>query len=347
MIEINGAFGEGGGQILRSALALSLVTGKPFRITKIRAGRARPGLGRQHLTAVNAAAAVCGAEVSGNVIGSLVLDFSPGRVRPGNYRLDIGSAGSTVLVLQTILPALMLADGPSSLVLEGGTHNPLAPPYPFLELAFLPILRRMGARVEAKLLRAGFFPRGGGRIEVTIDPVRRLEPVSIREQGPCSAIEAMAVVSRLPKSIGERELLTIRTLLAGYPVFCRPVEELNSPGPGNAVCIIVLCAGITEVFTGFGERGLPAERVAEMAGQRVLDYLTAGAPVGPELADQLLLPMALAGGGGFLTTTPSLHTITNMEVIEAFLDIRIEQQEREGLCWLAVQPKKDSSLIPW
>lgn len=179
MIIIDGSIGEGGGQILRTALALSMVTGQPFRIENIRAGREKPGLLRQHLTAVNAAATICTATVDGAAIGSRELTFTPEKAKPGEYTFSIGSAGSTTLVLQTVLPALLTADGPSSLTLEGGTHNPHAPPIDFLERTFLPLINRMGPTVTVTLERAGFYPAGGGRVVVKIQPAAKLSSVHL------------------------------------------------------------------------------------------------------------------------------------------------------------------------
>src|SRR6185369_9596371 len=183
LVAINGAEGEGGGQVLRTALALSLITGTPFRIDNIRAKRKSPGLLRQHLTAVNAAAEVGGASVDGASLGSASLTFVPRAIRAGEYSFAIGTAGSTMLVLQTILLPLALADGNSTIELEGGTHNPAAPPFDFVQQAFLPLLRRMGAEVEIELVRPGFYPAGGGRIIVKIAPAKRLGRLEIESRG--------------------------------------------------------------------------------------------------------------------------------------------------------------------
>ncbi|HZL36037.1 MAG TPA: RNA 3'-terminal phosphate cyclase [Tepidisphaeraceae bacterium] len=200
LILIDGSQGEGGGQILRSALALSMLTGKPFRIENIRANRNKPGLMRQHLTAVNAAAAVCSANVSGAAIGSRELAFEPGAVRAGEYTFSVGSAGSTTLVLQTVLPPLLVAAGRSTLALEGGTHNIHAPPVDFLEYAFLPLVNRMGPRVSVTLERAGFYPAGGGRILAAIEPAEKLSPISILERGEIHHRMAKAICAGLPGS---------------------------------------------------------------------------------------------------------------------------------------------------
>src|SRR5687768_11762544 len=183
MITIDGSEGEGGGQVLRTSLSLSLVTGKPFRIEKIRANRSRPGVMRQHVTAVEAACAIGGAECEELAVGASTLTFTPGKVVPGEHLFAVGTAGSTSLVLQTILPVLMLAGGPSRLRLEGGTHNMQAPPFEFIERCFLPIVNRMGPQVSAKLVRHGFYPAGGGCVEVEIEPAAQLAQIELVERG--------------------------------------------------------------------------------------------------------------------------------------------------------------------
>src|SRR5437016_1414247 len=183
MISIDGSEGEGGGQILRTSLALSLVTGQPFRMDRIRAKRQKPGLLRQHLTAVEAAKAVGCAEVMGAAMNSQTLEFRPAVVTPGNYRFAVGTAGSATLVLQTVLPSLLTASSTSTLTLEGGTHNPLAPPFDFLARSFMPLIQRMGPSVELELRRPGFFPDGGGRFHVRIEPVKKLPRLVLLDRG--------------------------------------------------------------------------------------------------------------------------------------------------------------------
>ncbi len=328
MIHLDGSRGEGGGQILRTSLALAMITGKSFQIRQIRAGRAKPGLMRQHLTAVKAAAQVCDAETEGAELKSQQLTFKPGTVRAGDYRFDIGTAGSATLVLQTVLPALMTADGPSQLTLCGGTHNIHAPPYDFLAKAFLPLLKRMGPQVSATLVRPGFFPAGGGEVVIDIQPVQSLKPLELVDGGPLVRRHATALVSRLPRHIAERELATIRRKL-GLSEGETTVREVESVGPGNVVVIEIQHQHVTEVVTGFGQRGVKAEKVAADAAREAKDYLAANVPVGEHLADQLLLPLALAGGGRYRTTKPTPHTTTNVETIRKFLDVAIEIDEVE------------------
>lgn len=333
MITIDGSFGEGGGQILRTSLALSLVTGKPFRMENIRAKRDKPGLLRQHLTAVSAAAEVSDARVEGGAIGSTGLSFSPRAVKAGSYHWAVGTAGSATLVFQTVLPALLTAQGATELSLEGGTHNPYAPPFDFLAKAFLPVVNRMGAKVAARLERPGFYPAGGGRFVVAIDPVKRLERVDLTERGDILKQEGVSVVSQLSRRIAETELAVLQAKLS-WPAESFRVEEVANPrGPGNILICAIESRNITEVFTGFGERGVPSDRVAMATVEEVREYVAAGVPVGRHLADQLMIPMALAGGGKFRTLPPTRHSLTNIEVLKKFLDIEVTVTRIERPVW--------------
>lgn len=254
MIQIDGSQGEGGGQILRTALGLSLVTGQPFRMERIRAGRQKPGLLRQHLTAVEAAKPVGCAEVAGAQLGSQVLEFRPGAVTPGNYRFAVGTAGSATLVLQTVLPALLTAKGPSTLTLEGGTHNPMAPPFDFLARSFLPLIQSMGPSVELELKRPGFFPAGGGLFHVRIEPVKRLAALDLGERGAIRGRRARAWLSKLPAAIAERELAVVRDSLGWRADECG-IELVSHPtGPGNALVLEIEAENVIGVFTAFGAR---------------------------------------------------------------------------------------------
>lgn len=328
MITINGSHGEGGGQILRSSLALSLITGKPFCIEGIRGKRKKPGLLRQHLTAVNAAVEIGKAKVTGNAIGSSTLEFTPGGIFSGKYHFAVGTAGSATLVLQTILPALLTAAGESELIMEGGTHNPWAPPFDFLARVFLPIINNMGPTVSATLLKYGFYPAGGGKFSVTIIPSPKLQPIDLLERGEVESYKAEAIVSKIPVSIGDRELRVVADKL---PVGDRSLvaREVSSPGPGNILQIEVASANVTELFIGFGEKGVKAERVASSTVRLAREYIAANVPVGRYLADQLLLPLAIAGGGSFRTLSPSNHTLTNIEVLKHFLDVEVTVSELE------------------
>lgn len=333
MLVLDGSHGEGGGQVLRSALSLSLVTGTPFRIENIRAGRPRPGLMRQHLTAVEAAAAVGDADVTGASVGSRALSFKPGRSRGGEYAFSVGTAGSATLVLQTVLPALIAAAEPSNLVLEGGTHNPMSPPFDFLAKTFLPLLGRMGPRVEATLERSGFYPAGGGRFRVAVAPAAKLAPLALETRGELRGRRARAVVANLPRVIAERELSTLAKELAWESSAFSIEERTDSIGPGNAVIAEVESEHLTEVFTAFGEKQVRAEAVASSVAAEVSAYLATDAPVGQHLADQLILLLALAGQGTFRTVPPTKHAHTQLHVINRFLGPVVSGAEEAAGTW--------------
>ena len=294
---------------------------------------------RQHLTAVLAAAEVAQAEVRGASIGSGELTFTPGDVRPGEYSFDVGTAGSATLVFQTILPALMLAGGPSQLCLRGGTHNTYAPPFDFLQKAFLPLLARMGPQVDATLDRPGFYPAGGGQVTVAIRPAERqgdrgsrLSPIELLDRGPVVRRLARAIVSRLPRHIAQREVDTLRQRL-DWPAECTAVEEVGSPGPGNVLIVELEMPARHRGLLGLRAAGCGRKRLPKAWRRRCNKYLDADVPVGPHLADQLLIPLALSGGGRFHTLAPSEHTRTNIDTLRQFLDVRISVKEIGSGVW--------------
>lgn len=326
-LEIDGSLGEGGGQVLRSSLGLSLCTGRPVHLLNIRGRRPRPGLMRQHLTAVRAATALGQAEVEGDAIGSRELFFRPGEVRPGSFRFSIGTAGSTTLVLQAVMPALLLASGPCELTLEGGTHNPSAPPFDFLERVYLPLVRQMGPEVEVTLERPGFFPAGGGRIRASVRPVEALTPLRLEERGALRRIRATALVAALPPNIGHRELRQVRDALelSRSDLCCEELDE--GCGPGNVVCVEAEAEQVTELFCSFGRKGLRAERVGQLVAREARRWLEADVPVGEHLADQLIPLLALAGGGSFRTLPLTSHARTQIDLVRRFLDLEIQVTE--------------------
>lgn len=326
MLTIDGSLGEGGGQVLRTSLALSIVTGTPVRLMNIRAGRPKPGLQRQHLTSVNAAAAISSATVRGAALGSREVTFQPGPVRPDEYHFAVGTAGSVGLVFQTVLPPLLLADQPSQLTLEGGTHNSHAPPFDYLERSFLPFINRMGPTVTARLERHGFYPRGGGCLRVNIQPATELTPLQLDERGDIRRVTATAVIAGLPRHVAERELKVTRTGLDLSPDSLVIRELSSDQGPGNVLLIEIESEHVTEIITSFGSRGVRAEDVAASAVAEAKRYLTANVPVGEHLADQLLLPLALARAGSFVTLPLSRHATTNIEVIQKFLPVEFQVQ---------------------
>ncbi|MBI1373053.1 MAG: RNA 3'-terminal phosphate cyclase [Phycisphaera sp.] len=331
MLQIDGSFGEGGGQIVRSSVALAMLTGRAIEVVNVRAGRDKPGLRRQHATAIRAAGQVCGADIEGADVGSCRFVFKPGVVRAGDYRFSIGTAGSTMLVLQTILPALLVAEGTSRVTLEGGTHNPGGPPFDFVERVYVPLINRMGPTVTVDLERCGFYPAGGGSVRVRVEPAAGgvLRGFELHERGGIDEKLARAIVSNLPRHIAERELRKVTSVpwWGGSRAF---VEDVPSPGPGNVLTIEVRAVKARELFIAFGRRGVKAEVVAREVLTEARAWIDSDVPVGPHLADQLLLPLAIAGEGAFTTMPLTLHATTHIELIKRFVDVDVTVEEVEG-----------------
>lgn len=330
MIHIDASLGEGGGQVLRTSLALSMVTGQPVTLTHIRARRPKPGLMRQHLTCVQAAQRISNAQVDGAEPGASTLRFVPQAVQPGHYRFDVGSAGSCLLVLQTVLPPLLLAHGVTRLSLVGGTHNPMAPPFHFIERAFVPLLRLMGADVQLMLRRHGFYPAGGGEVEAAIHPAPngRLLPLHLTERGELQEAYAEALAAGIPRQVAARELAQIGHLLGWQGDRLREPTLRQNEGPGNALMATLRYARHAEVFTVFGEKNVSAEQVAQRVADELGRFERSGAVVGEHLADQLALPLALAGAGSYTASEISLHTEANFEVIQRFLPVQFSLQSQ-------------------
>ncbi|MDF1807081.1 RNA 3'-terminal phosphate cyclase [Hyphomonas sp.] len=333
MIRIDGSRGEGGGQIVRSALALSMATGQSFTIENIRAGRKKPGLMRQHLTSVLAAREVCDGRVDGAELGSTAITFHPGEIRGGDYHFPIGTAGGTGLVFQTVFPALLLADEPSTLKLEGGTHNGMSPPFEFLRDSFLGTLAGIGVEAEMTLDRSGFYPAGGGIVRADVKPCALDQRLDLTDRGALKQIHGEARVANLPGGIAEREAKTLRASLdLGEDAVL--IRSIDAAGPGNVLLTWLEFENYTDVYSGVGEHGVRAERIAERVAKSVRRHLRSKAVVGPHLADQLLLPMALGSGGRFTMMRPSLHFETNIETVQQFLDVPIRYAEEEEGLWL-------------
>jgi RNA 3'-terminal phosphate cyclase (ATP) len=329
VIHIDGSQGEGGGQVLRTSLGLAAALGMPVCVSAIRAGRKRPGLLRQHLTSARAAAEVCDGELLGAELGSTELTLRPGAVRAGSYRFAVGSAGSAMLVLQTVLPPLLTAAGESEVVLEGGTHNPWAPPFDFVEATLAPVLARTGAELELELVRAGFYPAGGGEVRCRIRPPSTARPLELMERGAPTGRVAVVHLAHLPDSIAEREGRFLRQELKWFDGRVDTVLHPKSAGPGNALCLLLGFEQVDEVLTGFGEKQVPAKRVARAVARQAARYLGADAPVGEHLADQLMAPLAVLAGGVYRAFGPSGHAATNGKLIGSFLPQAVSL-EREG-----------------
>jgi RNA 3'-terminal phosphate cyclase (ATP) len=321
MVEIDGSFGEGGGQILRTSVSLAAVTGQPLRVANVRAKRSRPGLQPQHLAAVKAAATLCGAEVDGAEVGSTAFTFRPNHsVQPGEYRFDIGTAGAATLVLQTVIVPLALTLGESVVTVTGGTHNPMAPPVEYLEFVYLVALARAGLISEMDYSSAGFYPKGGGEVRVRFSALNGLKPLdlSVRE---ASEPKAVVLTAELPPAVAERGRQTLRSFLPNLNI---DVRSRPSRGPGAAVFGHSGFGG----FTALGERGKPIENVALECGSALEKWLAADAPVDEHLADQLVLPMALTPGTSrWRTIEVTEHLRTVAWLVTAFLPVATEIEE--------------------
>jgi RNA 3'-terminal phosphate cyclase (ATP) len=338
---IDGAHGEGGGQILRTALALAALTGRSFELTDIRANRPKPGLAAQHLTAVRAAAAICDATLDGDHLRSLSLRFAPRwPALSGDYRFDVaearegGSAGSVTLVLQTVLLPLALADGRSNLIIRGGTHVPWSPSIDYVRDVWLPVLSDMGLRAELELLRSGWYPAGGGEIRVTIDGIggARLAPLDRIGRGALKGVRGRAVAANLPLHIPQRMSERARSLLEaeGVPAVIR-ADQVQATCPGAAIFLVADYANSRAGFNALGRPGKPSETVAEEAVSLLLAHHRSGAAIDAHLGDQLLLPAALAAGESrFSVERVTRHLVTNSWVLEQFGVARVSIAGTEG-----------------
>ena len=332
-VEIDGSRGEGGGQILRTSLALAVLGNRKLRMRRIRAGRKRPGLQAQHLACVHAAARLCNGYARGPgggelTVGAQELELVPGDGRASVLEIDIGTAGSTTLLVQTILVPALASGQSLRAIFTGGTHNPLAPPFEFLDRVFAPHLRAMGAKLTLSLECPGFLPNGGGRVVVEIEP-SKLAPIELVDAGEIVARRATAIVAGLPRHIAEREIACAQERLLD-PI-CE-IQEHPKHGPHNMfMAEVERSGGVRELATAHGRKGYPAEDVADDALDALEDWLEADVPVGAYLADQLLLPLAVAGSGRFRTMPLSLHATTNIETIGHFLDVPIRVETRDGV----------------
>jgi RNA 3'-terminal phosphate cyclase (ATP) len=334
LIEIDGSYGEGGGQILRTALALSAILKKPFTIHHIRSKRKNPGLQAQHLEAVEGLARITKAWTEGIKFGSQKITFIPEKILPGDYQFEVRTAGSVTLLLQGIFLPLCLAGGTSRLTLIGGTHVPWSPPFHYFSEVLLPTLELMGVSAEAAIEKWGFYPRGGGEIQLKINPVHELKPISLVDRGSLKKIRGVSAISNLPRHVGERQkeqaLKRIqRELKIGAEITI--LYDVLSKGPGSFLFLLAEYEKTFASFSSLGSRGKPAEKVADEAVDSLKDYIESDGCIDSHLADQIVPFMALAKGNSFFTTTQiTEHLLTNLWVIEHFLDVTISRWGEKG-----------------
>ena len=332
ILEIDGSLGEGGGQILRTSLALSLITGQPFRVRKIRAGRAKPGLAAQHLMSVNAAAEIGQAKVRGAQLRSCELSFEPGAVSPGDYHFKIGTAGATSLVLHTIYLPLALAGGESTITIEGGTHVKASPCFDFLSRTWVAYLKALAISIELHFDRVGFYPRGGGMIRARIESTPKIRAFAGMTTKTITRATIFCGTAGLPTHVGERLVRQATSGLHALGLEVETIREYWHGGPGCMLGIELPTAPAPTFFFGLGERGKPAEAVAREAVEQVTSFLLAESfSVDEHSADQLLLPLALAEGiSQFSVASISSHLLTNAAVIQQFVPCSIRFEGKEG-----------------
>jgi RNA 3'-phosphate cyclase len=330
LLEIDGALGEGGGQVLRTCLTLSILTGKPIFIRNIRAKRSKHGLLAQHLMSVDAAAAISKAHVEGAFLGSTSLTFRPTEIRSGRYKFEINTAGSTSLVLQTIFFPLSRATSASSVIITGGTHVRWSPCYHYLALQWLPYVQRMGFDMNIELVSAGYYPKGGGKINSVIRPANCVHPIILNSRGKLIRITGISAVSNLNIEIAERQKrqalgrVLSKSNLIEQPEIHIKNHELSSSNKGTILLLLAEFENSRACFYGLGEVGKPAERVADEAVDALLEFIDTGAAIDQYLADQLLLPTSFADGTSLLhTSLVTQHLLTNAEIIRQFLPVSI------------------------
>jgi RNA 3'-terminal phosphate cyclase (ATP) len=321
MILLDGSEGEGGGQILRSALSLAMLTGKPFKLTNIRANRPKPGLRPQHLAAVKAAAQVCGAQYKGAAVDSSVLVFEPGPVQAGDYTIRIGTAGATGLVLHTLaLPLALQGAEQSSVTITGGTHLPNAPSAEFLRSTWAGYMTKLGLPLSVTMTQPGFYPRGGGELRAVIAPVKTVRPLSVTAEQKLTTAGGFVAVANLPRSIAEKMAARLRTNLNQAKIEHQIEVEEWTNGPGVVAGIVFRQTTVPTVITELGEKGRPGDSVIDALTQQALDFRERGATVDAHSADQLLLPLAFADGRSeFRVTEVTKHLRTNLDTIMAFV----------------------------
>jgi len=332
MVRIDGSTGEGGGQVLRSSLSLALITGRAVELVNIRARRAKPGLRPQHLQAVRAAASVGRAAVQGDRVGSERLSFAPRAVSAGDYRFDIGTAGATGLVLQTVCVPLALAQAPSRLRISGGTHVPLSPCFHYLDLSWRWLLERAGMHLALHMERAGFYPPGGGMVQARVEPLQRLRGLRLERRGRLRGVRGLSASARLPAHVAARQRERALARLGARGVAAAiAMERLDASSPGSLLLLLAELEAGRACFFALGARGKPAERVADEAVDELLGFLATDGAVDPYAADQLLLPLALAEEASILRTSRlTEHTRTNADIIRAFLPVAIEVEGEPG-----------------
>lgn len=345
LVELDGSVGEGGGQILRTALTLSLLTQRPFHIQKIRANRPNPGLAHQHLMAVKAALAISESTARRAELQSQDLYFQPGPVKAGSYVISVPTAGAMTLVLQTIFLPLCLQPQPSHLEFQGGTHVPWAPAFEYLSEVWVPTLKRLGIEMTLYMDKAGYYPKGGGRFIADIRGEAKLSSLDLEQRQALQSLETIAVLTDIPETVATREWKALAQAIAPlhrHIPLKKTLHTYSSPGPGNALFLIARFENSVAGFDALGEKRKPSEDVANEVARQFQEFMTTTSAIDVHLADQILLPLAIAPASSrYSVAKIEDHLTTNAQIIQEFLPVKIEiQGNKDGPGFVEISPVK-------
>jgi RNA 3'-phosphate cyclase len=339
MIEIDGSEGEGGGQMLRTALALSALTGRPFRFENIRAKRDKPGLAPQHLTGVKGVAEICHAAVDGANVGSTSLTFQPDKVEAGDYRFDVGTAGSITLVLQACMLACARTRARTEFDVFGGTNVRMSPPSDYLEHVLFPLLRNMGYEIDVKVPARGFYPQGGGEMVVGMSMGERVLPLRLEERGHFRQISGVCFTQKLPDHIAERMASTARKTLVGHSPARFVMDRRQGHSVGAGIFLAAEYENTVLASDALGEKGISSEKLGELAATSLIEEMGSGGTLDRHAADQILPYLSLAAGSStFLVQELTLHFQTQVEIITRFLDVQIDTEPVGAVHRVSVKP---------
>jgi RNA 3'-phosphate cyclase len=347
MRKIDGSYGEGGGQLVRTSVALAAITGQSVHLYNIRAKRNNPGLAPQHLTGVKAVAALCGAVVEGVEARTREIIFRPGPLRGGQFDFHVGTAGSITLVLQAVLPVAATCGEPVLMNITGGTDVHAAPPLDYFRYILLPLLLQMGVKAKIEVLCRGYYPRGGGRIAVEVESLPALKPLALNKPGTLAGISGFAHISNLPAHIVHRMAASALAELSNFPAPAIDRAELGRDkaiGSGGAILLAADMGNTTLGASAVAQRGVPAERLGSLAGRLLREEILSGATLDIHASDQVLIYLALGvmngGTSSFLARSLSSHAATTIWLLEQFLPVRFDISEQQGLVRISAGPNR-------
>jgi RNA 3'-terminal phosphate cyclase (ATP) len=341
MIEIDGSEGEGGGQMLRTALAMSALTGRSFKFTNIRARRDRPGLAAQHLTGVKGVGELCRASMEGASVGSTSLTFEPGIVEAGDYRFDVGTAGSITLVLQACMLACARSRARTEFDIIGGTNVRMSPPSDYLEHVLFPLMRTLGYDIDVKVPARGFYPQGGGEMVVGMAMGERILPLRLEERGRFKGIGGVCFTQKLPDHIAERMASTARKTMVGHAPVKLVIDRRQGHSVGAGLLLFAEYENTVLGSDALGEKGISSEKLGEMAATSLLQEMGGNGTLDRHAADQILPYLSLAAAPStFLVGELTTHFRTQVEMVRKFVDVQIETEAKEGAWQVSVTPNR-------